>query len=927
MSQKRFAVLTVLLLISVISLFGGQKKASPTPPPKSTIDEINIPFTKYTLSNGLTLIVHEDHKAPIVAVNIWYHVGSKNEKPGRTGFAHLFEHLMFSGSEHSDEVYIKEMEKIGATDLNGTTEQDRTNYFENVPTSALDRALWMESDRMGHLLGVLDQKKLDLQRGVVQNEKRQDENQPYAVADELITKSTYPAGHPYSWTVIGSMDDLNAASLDDVKEWFRTYYGPGNAVLVVAGDIDTQTAYQKVQRYFGDIPAGPPVGKYNEWIAKRSGTIRQQVQDRVPQARVNMVWNVPRRGSADADYLRLVASVLSSGKTSRLYKRLVYDDQIATDVFAYVDQHEIGSQFDIVATAKPGGDVAKVEKEIDEELAKFLKSGPTEKEIKRAATQYTSGTIRALERIGGFGGKADLLAQNEIYQGDPAFYKVTLSRMGSATQKNLLAAANAWLSDGKYVLDILPFGDYTAALADTAVRNNKPVVSAVPDAKFPVLEHATLDNGMKVLLASRTAVPVISVKMLFDAGFAGDQISLPGTASLAMSMLDEGTAKRTALQISEDLGMLGAHIYSYAALDICGFELNTLRSTLDSALDIYADALLHPSFPQADFDRLKKETLANIEQEKVDPISMGLRVLPRYLYGEGHAYSSPMTGSGTEESVNRMTRDDMVKFHQTWLKPNNATLIIVGDITMNEIKPRLEKLFKDWKPGDVPSKNLATVELSKPAVYLVDRPGSQTSIILAGHVTIPKNNPDEVAIDAMNTILGGSFGSRINMNLREDKHWSYGSGSAIIPAKGQRPFFAYGIVQTDKTKESMVELNKELRDIRTLRPVTADELSRTQANLTLQLPGRWETIYSVSSSIQELVEFGMPEDFYSTYSQKIRSLNLDEMNTMAKKVVQPDNAIWVIVGDVSKIRKGIEDLGYGGIHLIDSDGKPVEASH
>ena len=927
MSQKRIAVLTVLLFISVSFLFGGQKKAAPTPAPKSTIDEINIPFTKYTLSNGLTLIVHEDHKAPIVAVNIWYHVGSKNEKPGRTGFAHLFEHLMFSGSEHCDEVYIKEMEKIGATDLNGTTEQDRTNYFENVPTSALDRTLWMESDRMGHLLGVLDQKKLDLQRGVVQNEKRQGENQPYAVADELITKSTYPAGHPYSWTVIGSMDDLNAASLDDVKEWFRTYYGPGNAVLVVAGDIDTKTAYEKVQRYFGDLPAGPPVGKYNEWIAKRTGTIRQQVQDRVPQARVSIVWNVPRRGTADADYLRLAASVLSSGKTSRLYKRLVYDDQIATDVFAYVDQHEIGSQFNIVATAKPGGDISKVEKEIDEELAKFLKSGPTEKELKRAVTQFTSGTIRALERIGGFGGKADLLAQNEIYQGDPAYFKVTLSRMGAATPKDLLTAANTWLSDGKYVLDVLPFGEYTAAPADTAVRNSKPGVSEVPDAKFPTLEHATLDNGMKILLASRTSVPVISIKMLFDAGFAADRTSLAGTANLAMSMLDEGTPKRTALQISEDLGVLGAHMYSWAALDICGFELNTLKSTLDPALDIYADALLHPTFPQADFDRLKKEALANIEQEKVEPVSMGLRVLPRYLYGEGHAYSCPMTGSGTEESVNKMTRDDMVRFHQTWLKPNNATLIIVGDVAMNEIKPKLEQLFKDWKPGDVPSKNLTTVELSKPAVYLVDRPGSQTSIILAGHVTIPKNNPDEIAIDAMNTILGGSFGSRINMNLREDKHWSYGSGSAIIPAKGQRPFFAYGIVQTDKTKESMVELNKELREIRTIRPVTSDELSRTQANLTLQLPGRWETIYAVSSSIQELVEFGMPEDFYGTYSQKIRSLNLDEMNTMAKKIVQPDNAVWVVVGDASKIRKGIEELNYGGIHLIDSDGKPLESSH
>ena len=373
---------------------------------------IDVPYQKFVLKNGLSLIVHEDHKAPIVAVNVWYHVGSKNERPGKTGFAHLFEHLMFGGSEHHQRRYIEAMEPIGATDLNGTTNSDRTNYFENVPTSALDYTLWLESDRMGHMLGAIDQKTLDLQRGVVQNEKRQGENQPYGLAYELITKATYPPGHPYSWTVIGSMDDLNAASMSDVQEWFKTYYGPSNAVLVLAGDIDANTARQKVEKYFGDIPAGPPIAAQRVWVAKMTGSHRQVAQDRVPQARIYEVWNVPQTGSPDADYLDMLSRVLAQGKSSRLYKRLVYDDQIATDVSAFNSTQEIGGQFRIQATARPGDDLTKVEKAIDEELARLLEAGPTGLEVERVKNQMLAAFVRGIERVGGFGGKSDLLASN-----------------------------------------------------------------------------------------------------------------------------------------------------------------------------------------------------------------------------------------------------------------------------------------------------------------------------------------------------------------------------------------------------------------------------------------------------------------------------------------------------------------------------------
>lgn len=911
----------VFFTFSIFSLMLVAQKQTP----KNDASSIDIPYKKFVLNNGLTLIVHEDHKAPIVAVNVWYHVGSKNEKERRTGFAHLFEHLMFNGSENYNDDYFKAMERVGSTSLNGTTNEDRTNYFENVPTSAIDVALWMESDRMGHLLGAVDQGKLDEQRGVVQNEKRQGDNQPYAVSEDLIITATWPAGHPYAHSVIGSMEDLNAASLPDVKEWFKTYYGAANATLVIAGDIDPNVALEKVKKYFSDVPSGPPVAHHNLWIAKRSGVQRQQVQDRVPQARLYMVWNIPQWGSTEGAYLDLLSDVLSSGKTSRLYKRLVYDDQIATNVAAYIELREIAGQFYIEVTAKPGDDLVKVEKAVNEELAKILKTGPTEKELKRVKTQYHANIIRGMERIGGFGGKSDILQQNLVFSGDPDHYKKTLATVAQATVKDLQKVANDWLGDGVYFLEVNPFPTFSSAATDTTIRKVLPKPLEPPVAQFPTLQHAALSNGLKIVLAERKSIPVVNFNLLIDAGYASDQFATPGTANLAMNMLDEGTKTRNALQLSEELAMLGANLNSGSGLDISNVTLNSLKSNIDASLNIFADVILNPSFPKEDFERLQKQTIAGIQREKSQPMQMGLRVLPKFLFGKDHAYSQPLTGSGTEESVGKMTRDDMIKFHQTWVKPNNATLVIVGATTMAEIQPKLEALFKGWKPGDVPKKNLSMVEQSaKPVVYIMDKPGAQQSIIFAGEIAPPKNTPDDIAIDALNTALGGAFTSRINMNIREDKHWSYGARTAMIGARAQRPYFAYAPVQSDKTKESMIEIKKEITEIMEKRPVSEDELLKVQNNLTLTLPGNWETMGAVNGTISNIINFGLAEDYYATYPVKVRALNTANILDIAKKILVPENLVWVIVGDRAKIEAGIRELGYGEVKLIDSNGNVMQ---
>ncbi len=914
----------ILLLLVLLAACG----APPDGPSSGDADIVDIPNTKYVLDNGLRLIVHEDHKAPIVAVNVWYDVGAGDEKIGKTGFAHLFEHLMFNGSEHFNDDYFKPFDRVGATGMNGTTNQDRTNYFQVVPTTALDMALWMESDRMGHMRAAVDQARLDEQRGVVQNEKRQGENQPYGKVFLTIFENTYPDGHPYDHSTIGSMEDLNAASLADVHEWFDTWYGAANAVLVVAGDVEAEDVKARVEKYFGHIPSGPPLIKPDVSLARRSEPSRIVLQDRVPQARVYKVWNVATVRDESVDHLSLASDVLATGKSSRLYKRLVYDDQIATDVGAFVMTRQFGSLFIVIATAKPGQDLAEVEAVLDEELEAFLASGPTGAELARAQASTRASFIRGVERIGGFGGKSDVLAASEVYLGSPDGHKTTQANLATATVADVHGAAVEWLDDGVLTVEVRPFATYTTTDSTVDRSSGPPEVADFPSASFPARETAELDNGLSVVLARRDAVPVVNLTMLLDAGYASDQFAQPGTARMAMGMLDEGTTSRGALEISDTLDSLGANLGAGSNLDVSTVSMSALVETLDESLDLFADVILNPSFPEDEFERQQQQQLAGIGREKVQPVSMGQRVLPRILYGEGHAYSNPLTGSGTEESVGSLDVDGLRAFHDTWFKPNNATLIVVGDIAMSDLLPAIESRFANWEAGDVPAKNLANVA-PQPAtvVYLIDRPDSAQSIIFAGQLAPPKGDPRNLQIEAMNDIIGGGFTSRINLNLREDKSWSYGARAILLDAAGQRPYYAFAPVQTDRTAESMAEIDKEIRGIRSggSRPPTADELAKVTDQNTLTLPGRWETNGAVMASLIEMTRFDLPDDYWDTFADAVRAVGLSDVSAQADRVLQPDNLVWIVVGDRVRIEERIRALGLGDMRFLDADGNPVDA--
>ncbi len=887
-------------------------------------DDIDISYERFVLPNGLKLLVYEDHKAPIVAVNVWYHVGSKNEKPGKSGFAHLFEHLMFNGSENFDDDYFQAIERIGGTDVNGTTNSDRTNYFQNVPTAALDQVLFLESDRMGHLLGNIDQDLLDEQRGVVQNEKRQGENQPYGRQRYLLTEAMYPKGHPYSWTVIGKMEDLNAASLEDVNEWFKGYYGSANAVIVIAGDVEPQDIYKRVLKYFGDIPAGPTIQRQEVNVPVHNGDTYQVYEDRVPESRILFAWNTPPFGHKEDVHFDLISAILTSGKNSRLYKKLVYEDQIASMVRSYEASSEIASTFVTMANVKPGEDVEEVKVKILAEIDNLIKNGPTEEELRRVKASYFSGFIKGLERIGGFGGTSDILASNETYFGDASYYKTVLKFVEDATIQDIQATAQKWLTKGKHTLVCNPFPEYSVNKSSVD-RSKLPPLGTPKTSKFPTVERSKLSNGLNIVLAKREGVSTIVMDLMINAGYKTDFLSSPGTASLAMNLLDEGTKDMNSLEISEKLELLGANLYTFSDQDNSNVYMNTLKPSLSASLELFADVVLNPAFPEKEFDRLKAEQVNDIKKEKSQPITMVLRSMNKYLYGEGHPYSNPYTGTGYEDTVEKLTRDDVVKFYNTWVRPNNATLVVTGDVEMSELKSSLEKSLGKWKKKDVPNITFKKPKVnSKNTLYLIDRPESQQSVIIAGHLTEKYGDVSQIALEQMVSILGGDFTSRINMNLREDKHWSYGAGGFVMGTEQERPFIVYAPVQTDKTSESVVEIRKELEQFVTTKPVTKEELDKVKTNQVLKLPGQWETNAAVNNSLTTMVKYNLPDDYYQKYDENVRSLSLTEVQEVSKKIVKPEAVNWFMVGDKAKIASKLDALGFDAIIEIDADGNPIK---
>ncbi|MCC6829374.1 MAG: insulinase family protein [Novosphingobium sp.] len=910
--------------------------AAPQPAPLAAlVRAVDIPYETFTLPNGLTTIVHTDRKAPIVGVTLYYRIGSKHEPRGRTGFAHLYEHLFFGGSQNVPS-FDKPLEAAGSTPTNGSTWYDRTNYVETVPKGALDLALFMESDRMGHLLGAVTQDKLDKQRGVVQNEKRQGDNEPYGLVDYAVGEGLFPVGHPYRHATIGSMADLDAATLGDVRQWFRDHYGPNNAVLVLAGDVDAATARPLVEKWFGAIPRGPEVRPVAADPVTLAAPARREMADQVPVTRVTRHWSGPGLNAADSPALQIGLHILGGLASSRLDNALVRGEQLAVAVTASAQTFEQVSFLEATMDVKPGVDRAKAEARFDQIIAQFVAEGPTEDELRRAATSTLSGQIGALEEVGGFSGKGATLAEGQLYSGNPAKYKEDLARIAALTPADVRAALQRWLTRPVFALAIVPgertedgaamggWGDEAttptpkpdakrpAAPLAPSPRRTAPPILPVADLAFPAIERATLSNGIPVALARRTAVPKVIINLGFDAGFSADALDKPGTQSLMLEMLDEGTTTRDATEIAEQQERLGASIGTGGGLDTSSITLSTLTANLAPSLALMADVARNPAFAPGEVARVKDQQLAELAQTLSTPRALGTRELAKVLFG-AHPYGQPADGLGDAASLAALTPADLRAAHDKWLRPDLARITVTGNVTMAELMPLLEAAFGQWQAPATPRpvKDLAApVPAPRPRIVLIDRPNSPQSVILAGRVLpVTGRTPDLEALDLANEVLGGGFLSRLNLDLREDKGWSYGVYSSVRSPAGPRSFALAAPVQADKTGASIRAILSDIKAFLGQKPVDAEELNRVTDGNIRALPNRFESNSDVLSAILSNQLLGRPDSYYATLPSRYRAIDAKALDAAARTWLSPQGLTFVVVGDRKVVEPQLKGLG------------------
>lgn len=899
----------------------------------------DLKVEKYTLPNGLEVILHEDHTIPTVAVNLWYKVGSKDEKVGRTGFAHLFEHLMFQGSQHHDSEYFGPLEKVGA-DLNGSTNEDRTNYYESLPANGLERALWLEADRMGFLLPALTQEKLDNQREVVKNERRQRvDNQPYGMAMEALLEALYPEDHPYHHSVIGSMADLSAASLGDVQNFFRTYYVPNNASLVIAGDFDPAEAKKLVAKYFGSIPKGPEVPRVAPAPPVLEAAKHITMTDRVAQPRIELVWHTVPAGNPDEPALDILAEVLGGlDKENRLYRALQYDKPLATNVSAGHPTHRLAGTFEVTLSARPGQDLDELVALADKEIKRLQDEGPTPAEVAKAQNARESSLVFRLQSASA---KADFLNSSNVLYGDPLGYKDEIRRVFAVTPADVQRVAKQYLSGKRVRLDVTPGAqaqrppeaevDRKAQVAiapepppvkDDFDRTKMPELAATPEFTPPAPTRRKLSNGLDVLIAERHDLPIVTLNLLVRGGQLLEPAGKEGVADLTAQLLSEGTKELDTFELAGALAEIGASLNAGFSRESGDLSLTTLTKHTDRALALFADVLLNPAFPPEALERLRKEKLVALQRRQDNPQAVAGVVFPKTLYGATHPYGR----IDSPASVAAITRDDVLSFFGGQFVPANATLIVVGDVKPDEIVARLEKALAGWKGGPAPKRpELAAVPARPVQVYLVDKPGSAQSILYAGQIGVPRSTPDYFPIEVMNAILGGQFSSRINLNLREEKGYTYGARSSFVFRQGPGPFVAATSVQTAVTKEALAELIKELRDITGPRPVTATELEFARENLVRGFPSQFGTTFGLAGQLEEIALYDLPADYFTSYQAKLNAVTVEEVNRVAKKYLDPDHLTIVVVGDRAKIEPGLKTLPFAGtIQYLDAEGNPAE---
>jgi zinc protease len=934
--------MSIAAAIAASVLISGSAIAQARHEAKSKLPE--LAYETYTLPNGLKVITHEDHRLPLVSVDLWYHVGPLNEKPGRTGFAHLFEHMMFEGSEHvGEKAHIKFVQGAGATDVNGTTDFDRTNYFETLPANQLELGLWLESDRMGFLMEGLNRDLLKNQRDVVRNERRQGEGRPYQVAGEELFHLLYPKGHPYYGSVIGSHADIEAARIADIRDFHQQFYTPNNASIAIAGDFDPKVLKEMLTKYFGPIPAGPAVEPVNVVTPPITSQKRATVTDTVKLGQIQIGWLTPAAFTPGSYDISADIFALGGSKASRLDEALVLKTQVAQSVSCFDDPLKLTGMAGCDITAKPGVKLEDLEKTFWEELAKLQAAGPTEEEVEAAKAGVLTEKITGLQRLGGFGGVADTLDRYNQYTGDPGYLPKDVAAEEAVTVASAKAAANKYLTkDSAVVVYCVPgkkvLNDVPQSPADTDAnvkitnpytpefeasqdwRKTLPVAGPPVTVHLPVPETFTLANGLKVYVVEQKSLPVLSASMVTRAGNENNSLDKAGLASLTAQTMGEATATLDHTALAQAQERIGTSIRVGASMDGATTYMTVLSNHVGKGMDLFADVIEHPAFSPADLDRLRKQRLIGIQQETDNVQAMMSRVGPKLVYGDTPYGTSP---TGTTETVTAITRDDVTGFYAKHYGPADSALVLVGDVSSAEAKKLAEQYFGKWSGTASAGITIpADAELPPTHVVIIDKPGAPQTSLGAFGVGVPGNSPDLQALQVMNYTLGGAFASRINMNLREVHGYTYGANSSFALYRGGGPFVAGGLVRTDVTGPAAKELMSEIKRFPS-NPPTEAELKEAKDARVQSLPGAFETTNSIAGSIGAIFLYNRPIDYFATLPAKYRAVTAADVARVATEDLHPDHLIIVAAGDRAKIETQLKDANLGPVEVRDINGKLV----
>ena len=912
--------------------------------PQNKQNSLSIPVEKFTLANGLTVVLNVDKSDPIAALAVYYHVGSSREVPGKTGFAHLFEHMMFQRSENvPEDTYFKNIQGAGGT-LNGSTNQDRTNYYEIIPKNALEMAMWMESDRMGYLTNTVTKKSLANQQNVVQNEKRESvDNAAYGFNQEIIAKNLYPKGHPYSWTVIGEMEDLTGATVEDVKAFHKKFYAPNNATLVISGDINSEEIKALVNKNFGEIKSGTSIEKRGPVPVTLSSTARLYHEDNFAKApQLTMVFPSTERYSKDSYALNFLADLLAGTKKSPLYSVLVKEKKLTSRVMARNGSQELAGSFMISITANPDVNLTDVEKAVFEGFEKFEKDGFTDEDLIRIKAGYETRFYNSFASVQG---KAFQFAEYTMNTGDPEYYKKDLAAIQSVTIADVKSAYNKYIKGKNFVeTSLVPKGqlnlivegsknsgiieeDVTKAAqvkADTTKeepiaktptkldRSVKPVIGPDPEVTIPNPWKESLSNGMKVWGIVQNELPLVQYSIIIDGGHMLDKVEKAGVANMVASMMNEGTKNKTPEELEEAIGLLGASIRVNSSNEDISVDVSSMAKNFEKTIALVQEILLEPRWDSEAFDLAKSRIINNLKRNAASPDYLASNTLNKLMFGDNILATD---ATGTEASVKTITIDDLKDYYNKYLSPSIARFLIVGDVDMARVKKALTDLNLKWKP-----KNVVIPEIKVPGppeksqIYFVDVPGAKQSVIAIGAPSLPRTNPDFYPATVVNYKLGGSFNGIFNLILREDKGFTYGARSNFNGGKNYGSFIATSRVRTNSTLESATIFKEEMEKYR--KNIPQEYIDFTKSSLLKNNALRFETLGNLLSMLNTMTSYNLPDDYIKQEEKFIKSLTIEKQLELVNKYIDPSKMYYVVVGDAKTQLDDLEKVGLGKPILV-----------